>query len=92
MLYVLFSCVEFLTFVDVFAARFTAHVKRGHQTDGVLPVFGQFHARDLRWIEIRRIVFLKGKVGLEADANVKCCRLHTFKTFRSDIFALLDEY
>lgn len=56
---ILFSGIELFPFVNVLATCSTSHVKWSHQSYGVLAVLRQFHTRDLRRIEIRRIVFLK---------------------------------
>lgn len=58
-LHILFARIELLPLVDVLAAGRASHVERRHQAHGVLPVLRQLHARDLRRIEVRWIVFLK---------------------------------
>lgn len=62
---VLLTRIELLALVDVFAARLAPHVERRHQSHGVLAISRQFHARDLRRIEIRRIVFLRERQETE---------------------------
>lgn len=57
--HILLSSVELFTFVNILATSSTTHIERSHEPDSVLAVFSQFHARDLRRIEIRGIVFLK---------------------------------
>lgn len=97
---VLLTRIELLALVDVFAARLAPHVERRHQSHGVLAISRQFHARDLRRIEIRRIVFLRETRDREviskrtdkyADTYGKRAIVRpvlTFKTLRSDILRL----
>lgn len=97
---VLLTRIEFLALVDVLAARLAPHVERRHQSHGVLAISRQFHARDLRRIEVRRIVFLKERQEIErlyqnVDKYADTCGkkaivrpVLTFKTLRSDILRL----
>lgn len=97
---VLLTRIELLALVDVFAARLAPHVERRHQSHGVLAISRQFHARDLRRIEIRRIVFLRETRDREVmskrtDKYADTCGeraivrpVLTFKTLRSDILRL----
>lgn len=44
--HILLPGIEFLPFVNILSTSGTSHVKWGHQTHCILPVFWQFHARD----------------------------------------------
>ena len=51
--------VELPALVDVLAARRASHVAWGHQSNGKGLVSGLFGSRDLRRIEIRRVIFIQ---------------------------------
>ena len=79
------ASVELPALVHIVSARKATHGEGRHQSHDVLPFFWYGYLRYLRWIEVRRVVFLSTWVQFTSRDVEKRGEL-TFKTLRSPIF------